>query len=676
MKTVGVVIPIYNVEKYLKECLDSVINQTYTNLEIILVNDGSTDEKSLNIAKEYTLKDKRIILFDKKNGGLSSARNLGIEYFSGEYKLKNKTQTIKENSLIEFNIDGNNPYEVYTVYKSYKAFNNEQDLTKFTYPIIDYIIFLDSDDYWELNCIEECVPRMDGVDVVWFDFEMFIDETKNKKEWSRLRSFQFLKEITITPKEWLEQSIATKQNEFAFAWGGMINFSFLENIKLKFTNGIIFEDVAFGTILFAQTKNIYILPRVVYNYRIRQNSIMQSLKNSNLSEYLSYMREYFISDSEVKSYHVVISKIITIEKLCAFITSFHNIEVSYLMRIAFFNYLRQWSLEIFNLSKDPMDFFDQVVILTHDLFVHKNKKILYKEANSKDIFIWLSQIITLKNTLLQTKDKTVANQTTQIQNLNNTLNTKTQELTSKTTQIKELNQVVANQTTQIQNLNNTLSTKTQELTSKTTQIKELNQVVTNQTSQIQNLNNTLNTKTQELTSKTTQIKELNQVVTNQTSQIQNLNNTLNTKTQELTSKTTQINSLQTTLKNKDSLLSFQSQHGTAKQRIQNQLSYKLGQTMIINSKNIFGILFMPVYIISTLLSHKQEQKIYQEKIKKDPSLKLPSLESYPDYKEALKFKNHLSYKLGQALIKANKTWYKGGYVKLAFKIRKLKKVKI
>ncbi|EJO0362240.1 glycosyltransferase family 2 protein, partial [Campylobacter coli] len=406
MKTVGVVIPIYNVEKYLRECLDSVINQTYTNLEIILVNDGSTDENSLNIAKEYTLKDKRITLFDKKNGGLSTARNVGIEYFSGEYKLKNKTQTIKENSLIEFNIEGNNPYEIYTVYKSYKAFNDEKDLTKFTYPIIDYIIFLDSDDYWELNCIEECVPRMDGVDAVWFDFEMFIDETKIKKEWSRLRSFQFLKEIIITPKEWLEQSIATKQNEFAFAWGGMVNFTFLKNIKLKFIDGIIFEDVTFGTILFAQSKNIYIFPKVVYNYRIRQNSIMQSLKNSNLSEYLSYMREYFISDSEVKSYHVVISKIITIEKLCAFITSFHNIEVSYLMRIAFFNYLRQWSLEIFNLSKDPMDFFDQVVILTHDLFVHKNKKILYKEANSKDIFIWLSQIITLKNTLLQTKDKT------------------------------------------------------------------------------------------------------------------------------------------------------------------------------------------------------------------------------------------------------------------------------
>ncbi|EAJ0429445.1 capsular polysaccharide synthesis protein [Campylobacter coli] len=118
-------------------------------------------------------------------------------------------------------------------------------------------------------------------------------------------------------------------------------------------------------------------------------------------------------------------------------------------------------------------------------------------------------------------------------------------------------------------------------------------------------------------------------------------------------------------------LSFQSKYGTAKSRIQNQLSYKLGQTMIVNSKNIFGILFMPVYIISTLLSHKQEQKIYQEKIKKDPSLKLPSLESYPDYKEALKEKECLTYKLGESLIKANKTWYKGGYVKLWFEIRKL-----
>ncbi|MGI7959511.1 sulfotransferase family 2 domain-containing protein [Campylobacter coli] len=156
-------------------------------------------------------------------------------------------------------------------------------------------------------------------------------------------------------------------------------------------------------------------------------------------------------------------------------------------------------------------------------------------------------------------------------------------------------------------------------------------------------------------------------------QIQNLNQTIETKNQTIQSNLTQIKNLNQTIQDKDNLLSFQTQYGTAKQRIQNQLSYKLGQTMIINSKNIFGILFMPAYIISTLLSHRQEKKIYQEKIKKDPSLKLPSLENYPDYKEALKEKECFTYKLGEALIRANNNWYGGGYIKLLFEIRKLKK---
>ena len=88
-KKVGVVIPIYNVAEYLRECLDSVINQTYKNLSIVLVNDGSTDNnESLNIAKEYVAKDSRFILIDKENGGLSSARNVGIAWFSEKYKAK------------------------------------------------------------------------------------------------------------------------------------------------------------------------------------------------------------------------------------------------------------------------------------------------------------------------------------------------------------------------------------------------------------------------------------------------------------------------------------------------------------------------------------------------------------------------------------------------------------
>ena len=85
-KSIGVVIPIYNVAPYLKECLDSVINQTYKNLHVVLVNDGSTDG-SLEIAKEYVLKDPRFVLIDKENGGLSEARNTGIDYFTNKLDL-------------------------------------------------------------------------------------------------------------------------------------------------------------------------------------------------------------------------------------------------------------------------------------------------------------------------------------------------------------------------------------------------------------------------------------------------------------------------------------------------------------------------------------------------------------------------------------------------------------
>ena len=77
--TVGIIIPIYNVEPYLRECLDSVVNQTYQNLQIVLVDDGSTDN-SFAIAKEYFDRDERIVLIKKENRGLSHARNVGLDY--------------------------------------------------------------------------------------------------------------------------------------------------------------------------------------------------------------------------------------------------------------------------------------------------------------------------------------------------------------------------------------------------------------------------------------------------------------------------------------------------------------------------------------------------------------------------------------------------------------------
>ncbi|EAI0903859.1 glycosyltransferase family 2 protein, partial [Campylobacter lari] len=359
MKKVGVVIPIYNVEKYLKECLDSVINQTYTNLEIILVNDGSTDENSLNIAKEYTLKDKRITLFDKKNSGLSSARNVGIEYFSGEYKLKNKTQTIEENSLIEFNIEGNNPYEIYTVYKSYKAFNNEQDLTNFTYPSIDYIIFLDSDDYWELNCIEECVPRMDGVDVLWFDEAKYYEiPCKNQSQSSRLKDINIKQEKKITSLEWLRHLSRSKMKDFSFACSGMINFNHIKDKKLKFKDGVFAEDHLFGILLFSQAKNICIYPKIFYYYRIRANSLTNQDKKITKDNILPYFKDIFIAFEEnatlAKEYFKCASWVQTSLELVRFIENYHDKKNSSLLRDVILYFYIKNAFKIKKIGKDPL----------------------------------------------------------------------------------------------------------------------------------------------------------------------------------------------------------------------------------------------------------------------------------------------------------------------------------
>ena len=106
---------------------------------------------------------------------------------------------------------------------------------------------------------------------------------------------------------------------------------------------------------------------------------------------------------------------------------------------------------------------------------------------------------------------------------------------------------------------------------------------------------------------------------------------------------------------------------SAKARIQSQLSYKLGQALIENSKSLWGYLRMPFVLSYIKDKHEFEQKAYKAKIKEHPHLALPSLESYPDYKAALKEKECFTYKLGQAFIKASKNWYGGGVLKFIFK---------
>ena len=149
MPKLSVIVPIYNVEEYLANCIESILNQTFKDFELILINDGSTDN-SLEICYRYRDRDKRINVINKKNGGVSSARNIGIEISKGEYiafvdpdddieiNMYEELMGIMENNNVDIVVSGfkfinliNNTSEKFNIYNrtnriiKRKEINNE-----------------------------------------------------------------------------------------------------------------------------------------------------------------------------------------------------------------------------------------------------------------------------------------------------------------------------------------------------------------------------------------------------------------------------------------------------------------------------------------------------------------------------------------------------------------------
>lgn len=121
---ISIIIPFFNIEEYFNECLESVINQTYKNIEIILVNDGSTDN-SLEIAKKYKEKDARIKIFTTKNQGAAKARNFGLTKANGEFISFIDSDDIVDNDYIEFLVKLNNKYNKKIVCLEPDSFKNK-----------------------------------------------------------------------------------------------------------------------------------------------------------------------------------------------------------------------------------------------------------------------------------------------------------------------------------------------------------------------------------------------------------------------------------------------------------------------------------------------------------------------------------------------------------------------
>lgn len=196
---ISIIVPVFNVEKYLEECLTSIINQTYKNLEIILLNDGSSDN-SLNICKKFKAMDNRIRIIDKENSGVSDTRNLGVENSNGKYIMFVDSDdyidvnmiSIMYNTLIENNVDvvrcSNN------IVKDKKNLNIEKNPIDICNKIIHKSEFVKIINYLfdingnKINCYtplllmkKEVVPKFD-VNIKYMEDNLFYIELLKKSE--------------------------------------------------------------------------------------------------------------------------------------------------------------------------------------------------------------------------------------------------------------------------------------------------------------------------------------------------------------------------------------------------------------------------------------------------------------------------------------------------------------
>lgn len=225
-KLISIIVPVYNVSEYLSNCIDSIIKQTYQNLQIILVDDGSTDESS-KICDDYNKIDSRIIVIHKENGGLSSARNVGLSYATG-----------------------------------------------------DYIGFVDSDDMIDIRMYETlynlCEENKVLLACARFDYINPENKTplpNDTDEIEKISSMDMIKLLLNTSK-------AEKRFATISVWDRLYHKSIIEN--LRFPEGKCYEDIVYSIKAIINAKECVYINKSLYHYRVREGSI--TYKDSQYNE--------------------------------------------------------------------------------------------------------------------------------------------------------------------------------------------------------------------------------------------------------------------------------------------------------------------------------------------------------------------------------------------------------
>lgn len=243
---ISVIVPVYNVEDYVAECLESIIDQSYQNLEIIIVNDGAEDG-SAEICREYTARDNRIVFLEKENGGLSSARNFGLDHATG-----------------------------------------------------DYISFVDSDDFIHEDYFKVMLENSEDHQLVFCNFsEYYSDQPKHEITIEEFSSFE---SVEFTSKELLKKITTFKRPLVIISCCKLYKKELWKD--LRYPIGKYHEDEFVVHHFIDKAQKIKFIDLPLYYYRQnREGSIMNSLSEKKIKDfYLSSLeREAFFLQKGMKS---------------------------------------------------------------------------------------------------------------------------------------------------------------------------------------------------------------------------------------------------------------------------------------------------------------------------------------------------------------------------------------
>ena len=251
---ISVIIPVYNVESYLRKCLDSVITQTYKNIEIILVDDGSPDHCG-EICDEYAAKDTRIVVIHKKNEGVAAARNTALDIARGEY-----------------------------------------------------IMFVDSDDWVEPTFCQKALGLIleHQADIVFFGYNSYGPNNFNRPRQTNnpriLDKEEALKHIILFDEPSLYNAV----------WNRIYHHSLFQN--LRFPIGMVYEDNYVTYMLIHKATTIYISDELLYNYiRTRKDSLTGVLNNKSKKNTMDMFQIRYQRLLFLKKYYPQLVELQTIE---------------------------------------------------------------------------------------------------------------------------------------------------------------------------------------------------------------------------------------------------------------------------------------------------------------------------------------------------------------------------